>query len=48
MEGKALVISDEMFKLFSWDQVLFLFVSGAAKYRPLLHQEKKVHIWLEI
>lgn len=48
MEGKVLVTSDEMLQLFSWDQVLFLFVSGADKYRLLLYQEKKIHIFLEI
>lgn len=32
MEGKALVTSDEMLQLSSWDQVLFLFVSGIDKY----------------
>lgn len=38
MEGKALVISDETFQWFSRDQVLFLFVSGADKYKSLLYQ----------
>lgn len=37
-----------MFQLFSWDQGLFVLVSGADKYRPFLHQEKKVHFLLEI
>lgn len=40
--------SDEMFQLFSWDQALFVLVSGADKYRPLLHQEKRFTFLLEM